>query len=526
MQDDSTRDFVHVDRAKLLRRVRLTTMSLPRLVFFTIFASLSFTTGFSLAQPLGASGYFSQCKRLYDRGVLESARVTCELALAADANHLPSLKQLSRIALDRKDPETAEQFLSRALALSSSDNELQFLSAWSKLQQNLPEETLSILPNAFSNEALLVRAQALEQVGRFEDAYAAFRRLPGSLEARLGTARLGEKLGRLDEALSTLSNTPKEELARARLLWLKGKTQTAAQRLEALVPKLNPSEPDYTKTMGLLAMAYYGLGQLGKGELAVRPLASRTSLPSTLLNRVWPWLVVLVVYLGLILYGESRIEPTRSLDVSAGRLYGPGSMHLWLLLALLIAGFVVALVGQSMYQNLLAAFTPIQGDVVRPVFFFIAGVVVLLISYFAAGSAAFSAALGSRNAWAEGVGFGILLLVLLGGYGYLAPRIDLPGPGTLYPMFFGLAFLEVAIRGMGFPMFERRYRDLAMYMIPILFALCAFGPTLYFVVASALLSWLHKRTGGALAGAVAWVFAGIVLAFSVNIPLVRTLLGL
>jgi len=43
-------------------------------------------------------------------------------------------------------------------------------------------------------------------------------------------------------------------------------------------------------------------------------------------------------------------------------------------------------------------------------------------------------------------------------------------------------------------------------------------------MASFFLGWLYTRTGGALAGATAWVLAGLILTLVADTPLARTLL--
>lgn len=82
----------------------------------------------------------------------------------------------------------------------------------------------------------------------------------------------------------------------------------------------------------------------------------------------------------------------------------------------------------------------------------------------------------------------------------------------------------MVIRGVGYPIYKERYKELSNFMIPVLFALAIPGPTIFFLMASLFLGWLYMRTKGALAGATAWVLAGLILALVANMPLVRTLL--
>ncbi len=117
------------------------------------------------------------------------------------------------------------------------------------------------------------------------------------------------------------------------------------------------------------------------------------------------------------------------------------------------------------------------------------------------------------------------MLALLALYAYITKPLGLSGLGTMYPIFFGLALLELVVRGVGYPVFKERYKELSTFMIPVLFALAVPGPTLYFLASSLFLGWLYQRTRGALAGATAWVLAGVILALVANLPWVRVLVG-
>ncbi|GIW28801.1 MAG: abortive infection protein [Meiothermus sp.] len=479
---------------------------------------------FTALAQLGAEGYYTQCKALYDQGVRDSAKATCQLALVDNPNHLPSIKLLGRIYLEENNLAAAQPFLQQMKQMGPQDPEVALLEARFLLLEGRPSEALERLPRGLSTEAVLLRAQIYEALGRYEEAYATYRRIAASEEARLGAARLAERLGRPQEALGLLGSSPKEQLVKARLMWLSGDTRAAAEALEEVLPRLGPLEGDYTQTLGLLAMVYYGLGEFEKGSLVLRQLSSRVSLPSSLLGKIWPWLLVFLIYLGLVLYGESRIEPMRTVEMGSDRRFGPGSIHLWLILAFILAGLASVGIGQLLYQNLLALFTPFQGQVVRPVFYFLMGALALLITYQMVKQEGLVQALGSRSSWVEGTWAGLVLLALLGLYSYIAKPLGLSGLGTMYPIFLGLGLLEVVIRGVGYPIYKERYKELSNFMIPVLFALAIPGPTIFFLMASLFLGWLYMRTKGALAGATAWVLAGLILALVANMPLVRTLL--
>lgn len=496
-------------------------MKALRAILFAVGIALFTFTAYA---QLGAEGYYTQCKALYDQGVRDSARATCQLALVAEPNHLPSIKLLGRIYLEDNNPEAAQPFLQQMKQFSPQDPEVALLEARYLLLQGRPAEALERLPRNLNTEAVLLRAQVYEALGRYEEAFAAYRRIAASEEARLGAARLAERLGRPQEALGLLGSSPKEQLVKARLMWLAGDTRAAAEALEEVLPRLGPLEKDYIQTLGLLAMVYYGLGDFEKGSLVLRQLSSRVSLPSSLLSKVWPWLLVFLVYLGLVLYGESRIEPMRTVEMGSEQRFGPGSIHLWLILALVLAGLASVGIGNLLYQNLLALFTPFQGQVVRSVFYFLMGAFALLIAYQMVKQEGLVQALGPRSNWAEGTWASLVLLALLGLYSYIAKPLGLSGLGTMYPTFFGLGLLEVVIRGVGYPVFKERYKAFGSFMVPVLFALAIPGPTIFLLMASLFLSWLYMRTKGALAGATAWVLVGVILTLITNLPFIRTLL--
>ena len=474
---------------------------------------------------MGVSDYYSQCQNLYGRGAIDTAQSACQLALSVEPNHLPSLKLLARSYLDREQTLEASGFIEQAVLLAPNDPEVQFLSAKTRLLQGNPNQALVALPNSSSSEVLLVRGLALEQLGRYEEALRVFQQNSNNAQARLGIARLSEQLGRPKDGLIQMGNTPAERLAAARLHWLAGHPQEAARTLEALLPRLTPSDAIYTQTLGLLANVYYGQGDLDKGGLVIRQLSSRTSLPSSLLSKTWPWILVFLAFLGIVLYGESRIEPMRTIELTNERRYGPGSLYVWLLVGLVVAGLVAVVLGQVMYQNLLAVFTPVQGQFVQPIAYLLLGVVAFLITMQAIGRENLNKTLGPRSGWSEGLWAGVVLLIILGVYGTLGRSLDLSTLTLMYPVFFGLALLELVVRGAGTQLLSERYKNLGIYIVPLVFALFIPGPTVYFLLASAFLGWLHKRTGGATAGAIAWVVLGLIIAVISNLPAVRTLLG-
>ncbi|MFZ5991634.1 MAG: tetratricopeptide repeat protein [Deinococcota bacterium] len=472
---------------------------------------------------LGPQQYHQQCQALYAQGDLNSARATCELALVTDPEYLPSLKLLTRIYLERKDLAAAKPTLEKLDRLAPNDPEVQLLTGWARLLEGRPADALVFLGNQGSTQALILRGQALEALGRYEEALPLYLRATANAEGRLGAARLYQRMGRLQEGITLLGDSPAESVLRTELQWAAGQLGEAAAGLEATLPRLGPLEPDYNRALGLLAMIYYGQGDWTKGGWVLRQLSARVGLANELFLRTWPWLLTFLIFLGIVLYGESRIEPMRTIEMSGEPIYGPGTLYVWLTGGLVLAAIVSGWVGFSLYGNWLAIFTPVQSELVRPVFYFLLGAFVLMITYNRLRRH-LAIHLGLPRGWIEGLWAGVVLLALLGLYSLVRKPLGLGEVPPMFLTFVGFALLEPVLRGVATDALRERYKELALPMAPLLGALAVPGPTLFLVAAGFFLGWLRGRAGGVWGGVTAWVLVGIILALIANLPLVRTLL--
>lgn len=481
-----------------------------------------FLGSLALAQ-LGADDYFFQCRSLYARGDLSSAKATCELALTANPQHVPSLELLIRINLDEKRVAEAEQSLEQLRGIVSSDNAtLRLLQARLLLLRGRAAEALRVLPNNRDPESYLYQGVALETLGRYEEAYNAYRRADRLLEGRLGAGRMAQQLGQPTEGIFLLRDSPREELLRGELLWSAGRLQEAAEVLEPALSHFSRLDDEYTQALKLLSAIYYGRGDFDRGGAYLSLLSQQMSLPTQVLVHIWPWLAVFALYLALILIGESRIEPMRTVELDSQFRLGPGTVHGWLTLAPLIAGALTGGIGYFLYGNWLAAFTPVQAETVRPMFYLLLGAVVFLIAYMRIGLA--NLHLGARQNWIEGVWAGVVLLVIIAIYGLIRKPLGLGEFPNIYISFLGLAMMEPVLRGAANFSLRERYRELSTYMLPLLSGLAIFGPTLLGAGAAVFLGWLRRRTGGTLAGMVAWVVVGLILTLVAELPFMRRLL--
>jgi tetratricopeptide (TPR) repeat protein len=458
----------------------------------------------ALAQE--AQDYYNRCERLYQQGALESAQVTCELALVSDPAHRPSLRLLTRIHLEKGEAAQAEAYLERL----GDDPEAPLLRARLLLLKGRPAEVLS-LPLPEGPEGRLLRALALEGLKRYEEALGEAQGLPPTLEVRLLLARLYLALGRPEEGLAVLGSSLEERLERGRLLFLTGKPREAIRLLEEVLPELAGRPGLQRRALATLVLAYLGQGDLARSQAALAQLSGLVNLPGLFLERAWPWLLVFLVFLGLILLGESRIEPLRTVEMVENPLPGPGSLYLFLLLALLLALGVAVLLGKALFANALALLTPYQQDQVLPSFYLFLGLF-LFLGLLLWQRKRLPQVLGPPQGFVEGFWVGPLLVLLLLAYGLLRPFLGLSTLPLNLLTFLGLALMEPFFRGFVPLVLKERYRDLAPHLSVFLFALALPGPTLLFLLLGAALYLAKERAGSLLGLSLGWVVAGVVLA--------------
>ncbi|MDM7323745.1 MAG: tetratricopeptide repeat protein [Thermus sp.] len=461
-----------------------------------------------MALAQNAREYFALCQRLYGQGALESAQATCELALKDDPGHRPSLLLLARIHLERGDLDRAESYLRQL----EDDPEAQLLQARILLQKGQAVEVLkrSLPPTP---EANLLKAKALMALHRYEEALRLTQDLPPTPEARLLLSRLHLALGKPQEGLNLLGPTLEERLERARLLFLSGRPEEAIPLLEGILPELSSQPRAQSQALSLLALAYLGQGQLSQGQAALRQLATLENLLARFLGVAWPWLLAFLAFLLLVLLGESRIEPVRTLEVVEDPLPSPGSLYLTLLSTLFLALILALFMGRALFGNTLALITPYQKDLVLPSLYLFYGLLLfgslLLIGGF---RRRLPSLLGPRSTWIEGFWVGPALVLLLFLYGWVRALLGF-GTLPLHPLtFLGLALMEPFFRGLAPLVLRERYKDLHPYLAALLFALAVPGPTLLLLLLGAGLLWAKERAEGTLGLALGWVVAGVILA--------------
>ena len=448
--------------------------------------------------------YAARCARLYAQGALEAAQATCELGLVVAPQDREVLRLLVRIHLDKGEVAQAQVYLDRL----GEDPEAPYLRARALLAEGRYREVLAM--GLEGTEGRLLRALALERLGRLEEALALARGLSLDREVRLLLGRLYLELGRPLEGVAYLGDTPEEAVLKGRLLLAGGRLAEAASLLEEVRSRLSPESPLYREALAALALARFGRLDGQGGFSALGELAQVENLPGLWLARLWPWLLCAVAFLGLLVYGESRIEPLRTVEVVEDPLPGPGRLYLFALGGLGVALLVSVATGLGLYGNALALFTPYQQGVVLPLFHLAYGLY-LFLGLYLWQRRRFPGLLGPKEAWVEGFWVGPLLLGLLWAYGQVRGFLGLGGLPPSLLTFLGLALAEPFFRGLAPWVFRERYRDLALPLAALLFAVAWPGPALFLLLVGWLLLRLKERTGGLLGLALGWVVAGVVM---------------
>ena len=499
-------------------------------------AGLLLALGWAQFNP-GPAEYYAQCRTLYEGQVPSGARTACELALVADPDYVPALKLLVRIHLEEGNLEDAEQGLGHLMELAPNDLEARALEARYLLEAGRPGEALALVDHNPLPEAVRTKARALEATGRFEEALDTYREavLLGEEEARVDAARLLERMGRPDEALAELDEVESTPLLllKGRLLWSAGRLPEAAEVLEAALADLPGTDPSYTEALAVLARVYYGTGDTRRGRMALTQLSGRVNLIASVLRSGWLWFLGLVLLVGMHLFGESRIEPVSTLEVHVGGAWGVGRTYGAMLLAWLVGAGASLASGWYLYRNWLAVFTPVQAEVVRPVFFLAAAVVVFLYGWSALRPPDEDAPspLGRRESWIEGLWVGVLFFILLVGYAWLSGRNPWLEPMPFNPLLpagalaiAGLALMEPLLRVRLPASLRVRYGAAQAPVQAVLVAgLFLIAPVVLWWAVSVVSLAIFTRLRSLLPVMVGWVVLAVLLLGSSFLPVVRAL---
>ncbi len=503
--------------------------------WFLGFAGLFLSLALAQFNP-GTAEYYAQCRALYEKQALAGARDACELSLVANPNYVPALKLLARVHLDEGNYDNALELIERLKQLAPDDLITRTLEARYLLYEEKPAEALSLVMHVPGAEAAWVRGRALEALGRFQEALEAYREaaILGEERALIDAAVLLERMGKPELALKLLRGKSDPHLLplQGRLLWSAGRLQEAAITLERALKLLPRNDPHYTEALRILTRVYYGMGDTRRGARALQQLSGRVNLAAEMLRAGWLWLLGLVAFVGLHLFGESRIEPISTLEIRTGNAWGLGRVYGAMLLAWLVGAVVAVQLGLHLYHNWLAAFTPVQAQVVRPAFFIAAALTLGVLGRSSlkpeknGGSV-----LGRPESWAEGLWVGVLLAALLIGYAWFSGRTEWLEPVPFSPLrplgaaaLASLALMEPILRVRLPDSLRLRYgNEMVPFFATVVAGMFLISPVLLWWVASAVLLAVFFRLRGLLPLMTSWVVMAALLLGAGYFPLARAL---
>ncbi len=520
-----------------------------------VFALVVFASGLAAAQTVDPDAALAQCAKFFAQGDLETAVNSCDLALAANPRFASALRLKTRVLLAQQKTFEARDALDQAVALEPDalentvlDAELAAAKKQTGKAAQLTDELLSrSLPQQFEVRVLGLSASAAIANRQFDVAVKRLQRWlslqPSNVDVR---RRLSNALLNTDpkKALQVLRQAPdssallQSELGRVR--WITGDLQGAVQTLEKAVrnPKAFANLPnDYGRALGALAFSYYGLGQFDEGARVMALIPGQPNVLSLAIRKVLPWLLGLLLLLGVHLVAESRIEPLSVIEYQDGpRPWTVGNSY-----AILLGSVAVAFVFMVAYSRLglgnwLAVLTPVQSAGARDVFLGVLGLALAAATVWQLRRLGWNwrEQLPMRfdgSSILDGALFGLVLAALVVGFQWATQRfgfaqgfyLDFVQPrNTLVLPLVTLPLTEIFFRAFNFPAFDKRYGDVGQIMLVLQFALVFATPLVLLILLGYGLYRLYDRNHNIAPLMVAWwVGYAALLVLSVFVPLVR-----
>jgi tetratricopeptide (TPR) repeat protein len=490
-----------------------------------------------LALGAARAGYLTDCQYFYQVGDLASASGACRLATIYDPSSLRAWQLVTRVLIAAKRFGQARRSLARLKSLDPQGSAPALLGARLDLAEGQPELALATLARLHSSpskwwwsaQAWLQLAQTGQAVRALERELAAD---PASVRGRLLLARLllPTQPSRSLSLLGAIQDPSAAALSQIGITeWALGRSG-AVHTLESAIQ--NPaalSGSQYRQALGVLTLAYFGTGQFQNGNLALGQLASNEDLTNQLLHGLFPVLLLLLALLVLHLLGESRIEPLATPEALVGpQPWGVLASYRQLLLALLLALIVSSAVGSAVYGNLLALWTPVQSELIRPIFLItwtLAALALLWPDVQRRGWKTWEMLVNTPRDLPAAALLGLAWAALSLGYAYLTRSWAAPWGGTVLPLQRpGLALLltalvlplsELYFRSYAlFPLQKRYGPSTAVAILALLYALVLGIPLPLLLVESLLLSWLARWENSTATSLVArWgLYLGLFLA--------------
>ncbi len=383
---------------------------------------------------------FAQCQQFFLKlGDPITAESQCKNAVQYAPEIAAYHRLYARVLLELgKYPEaqtSLNEARTRGIAPEDDAIEAELAYRQNDFERTIAAATRVVSPQPDINlRALRVKGLAQKRLSRFDEALETFKRavqtVPTDVSVRRELAALYQK-SEPRKALAVLTESAQQPpllLADlGRLQWINGDLTSAINTLEKVAARPKDFSRDrdtQQKALGALAYSYFGQGRFAEGQKVMSQMDSKDSWFGVFISKSLPWLLALVLLLVLHLIGEARIEPLSTIEIQDGpRPWTVGTMYVWLLVSCL-SGMVGALfVGNVLYGNFLAIFTPYQMGVAQDVFFIVTTLVLLLLSLQSAKTNGWNVPqilFGKPNetSIAEGILAGLVLTALTIGYQY------------------------------------------------------------------------------------------------------------
>jgi tetratricopeptide (TPR) repeat protein len=528
-------------------------------VVLVVLALCAVTSAEVMAQKFSPQAQYLQCSAFFEQGDLETALNACRLAVTAQPNFAAALRLLARVQLAQNQPLDARSSLEQAQIAEPQSTENELISGEIALASGDATQASQIAKQLIIDgtlrpgsqvRALKLAAKSARALGRNEETTDYYHRVLSTDPSDLETRRaLAANLSETDPnaAVALLREAPSQtpitlsELGRAQ--WIAGDLGGAINTLERAISNplsFSNNRPAYERALGALSYAYYGQGRFTEGQRVLAQISGDRNLFITAVNRVLPWLLLMIVLLALHLLGESRIEPLSTIEIQEGpRPWTVSNVYGVVLTSALVAGIVALLAGRVIYGNFLAILTPTQSGVARDIYFSVFAVMLALLSFRNARQSGWNPRELLVGPWRRdlivdgiAIGLGLVGVTLLYQFGLHALHINLDGfylgvftpRWTLILPILTLPLTEIFFRAYASYPLEKRYgRDIAYPALAVLYALCLGAPLMLLVIGAVVLLFLSNRLRSTAPTMIAqWVYYAVLALIVTSLPIVRT----
>ena len=513
------------------------------------------------AQTFSSERFYEECLRFEAGGDLTTARQSCLNALQVDAQRADAQLALGRIEFALGELPAAESRLKRVrpriegavvdvllaeilFAADRIDETDAFVFTARAALDRQPDVGLAGRLAFLEGRVAEHRGELDAALDAYEraidtDGLALFYRLTDArLRIRLGDTLGAERRLRDHEAITGDQFVAEVKALLGRVAWIEGRAVEAIGHIEtALALRDLRDSAGQAADLRVLAILYYGQGDLQRGGLALREATRRGNLLAEIEGNSMLWLLALAVLLALHLIGESRRGDVMSAPEEGPRRWTLGQAY-GLLIASALVGLAAAVIyGMMAHGNLLALLTPHQQQEARAVYLIAFGLVTSLVAWQrvrAMGWKASERLVGQSDGLVGGVVLGALVYAVMLGFLVYVPRGGLAGPFFLdlawvtplrVAALVAVPLAEFYFRGFLRPALEQRYGvGLSLPVMTLVWALAFATPLLALVPIGFALAEVDRRRPNGLTAATALWVAWLALAATVVIsPFVRSL---